>query len=136
MFAMLKSCAWLTWLTMILLCSVGMLQARKPNAPNDWVKKVPDMARRLEHALYCIALSAEEHGNVDTLRNRLEQLAIRLAARGVHQKKPQQLQDDGERRIELADEKRRGAERETENEGSSKEDGGSMEEASTAQLHW
>ena len=42
-----------------------MLQARKPNAPTEWMKKLPHMARRLEeqgslraHTVMCLLSTA------------------------------------------------------------------------------
>jgi E1A/CREB-binding protein len=62
---------------------VSLLQQRKPNAPNDWVKKLPDMARRLEDSLYRTASSAEEYGNFNTLKHRLEQLTLSMGAKAA-----------------------------------------------------
>ena len=31
---------------------VALLQQRKPNAPPEWLKKLPQMAKRLEESLY------------------------------------------------------------------------------------
>lgn len=37
--------------------SARLLQARKPNAPADWMQKLPQMARRLEESLFRTAES-------------------------------------------------------------------------------
>jgi hypothetical protein len=38
-----------------------LLQARKPNAPTEWMKKLPQMARRLEESLFRGAPSFDEY---------------------------------------------------------------------------
>lgn len=41
----------------IKLFSARLLQARKPNAPVEWMQKLPQMARRLEESLFRSAVS-------------------------------------------------------------------------------
>jgi hypothetical protein len=55
---------------------VLMLQKRKPNAPLEWLKKLPLIAKRLEALLYCSASSLEAYNDMNTLKFRLQQLAI------------------------------------------------------------
>jgi hypothetical protein len=62
---------------------VSLLQQRKPNAPNDWVEKLPEIARRLEDSLYRTASSAEEYDNFNTLKHRLQQLALSMGTRAA-----------------------------------------------------
>lgn len=57
---------------------VQLLQARKPNAPQDWLSKLPQMAKRLEETLYRQAASFTEYSDASTLKNRLQQLAMRM----------------------------------------------------------
>ena len=46
---------------------VHLLQKRKPHAPPEWLKKIPDMARRLEDSLYRSASSKDMYTNMQTL---------------------------------------------------------------------
>jgi len=66
---------------------VQLLQQRKPNAPNEWLKKLPQMAKRLEESLYRSAKSFEEYNDTSTLKQRLQQLAVNI---GMKTKKMQQ----------------------------------------------
>merc|ERR1711862_830842 len=42
---------------------VQLLQQRKPNAPQEWLKKLPQMAKRLEESLYRSAPSFEAYND-------------------------------------------------------------------------
>ncbi|KAF0699055.1 Aste57867_10369 [Aphanomyces stellatus] len=55
---------------------VSMLHHRKPDAPLEWIRRLPDMARRLEDSLYRTASSRDEYGNFNTLMDRLQRLAV------------------------------------------------------------
>jgi E1A/CREB-binding protein len=68
---------------------VHLLQQRKPNAPQEWLKKLPQMAKRLEESLYRTATSFEEYNDANTLKHRLQQLAVNI---GQKTKKLQQQQ--------------------------------------------
>jgi E1A/CREB-binding protein len=68
---------------------VHLLQQRKPNAPQEWLKKLPQMAKRLEESLYRSAKSFEEYNDATTLKTRLQQLAVNI---GMKTKKMQQQQ--------------------------------------------
>lgn len=68
---------------------VHLLQQRKPNAPQEWLKKLPQMAKRLEESLYRSAKSFDEYNDASTLKNRLQQLAVNI---GMKTKKMQQQQ--------------------------------------------
>jgi E1A/CREB-binding protein len=68
---------------------VHLLQLRKPNAPPDWLSKLPQMAKRLEESLYRSAKSFEEYNDSNTLKNRLQQLAFSI---GMKNKNIQRLQ--------------------------------------------
>ena len=57
---------------------VHLLQQRKPNAPPEWLKKLPQMAKRLEESLYRSAKSFEEYNDAGTLKMRLQQLAVNI----------------------------------------------------------
>ena len=59
---------------------VSLLQQRKPDAPADWIKKLPDMARRLEDSLYRTATSIADYTEHSTLKNRLQSLAVTMGA--------------------------------------------------------
>lgn len=68
---------------------VHLLQQRKPNAPQEWLKKLPQMAKRLEESLYRSAKSFNEYNDANTLKQRLQQLAVNI---GMKTKKLQQQQ--------------------------------------------
>mmetsp|Transcript_127553 Transcript_127553/g.369253 ORF Transcript_127553/g.369253 Transcript_127553/m.369253 type:complete len:1783 (-) Transcript_127553:44-5392(-) len=68
---------------------VHLLKQRKPNAPQDWLKKLPQMAKRLEESLYRSAKSFEEYNDASTLKQRLQQLAHNI---GMKTKRMQQAQ--------------------------------------------
>mmetsp|Transcript_10089 Transcript_10089/g.22117 ORF Transcript_10089/g.22117 Transcript_10089/m.22117 type:complete len:1723 (-) Transcript_10089:284-5452(-) len=68
---------------------VHLLQQRKPNAPPEWLKKLPQMAKRLEESLYRSAKSFAEYNDAGTLKMRLQQLAVNI---GMKTKKMQQQQ--------------------------------------------
>jgi E1A/CREB-binding protein len=68
---------------------VHLLQQRKPNAPQEWLKKLPQMAKRLEESLYRSARSFNEYNDANTLKQRLQQLAVNI---GMKTKKLQQQQ--------------------------------------------
>lgn len=68
---------------------VHLLQQRKPNAPQEWIKKLPQMAKRLEESLYRSAKSFDEYNDAGTLKMRLQQLAVNI---GMKTKKMQQQQ--------------------------------------------
>jgi len=54
---------------------VGLMQQNKPGASEEWLKKLPQMAKRLEEALYRSGISLEDYNNMETLKPRLQQLA-------------------------------------------------------------
>merc|ERR1711862_277101 len=57
---------------------VQLLQQRKPNAPQEWLKKLPQMAKRLEESLYRSAPSFEAYNDFNTLKQRLQQLSMNI----------------------------------------------------------
>jgi len=57
---------------------VALLRQRKPNAPQDWLKKLPQMAKRLEESLYRSASSFHAYTDGTTLKQRLQQLAQQI----------------------------------------------------------
>jgi len=63
-----------------------LLQARKPNAPVEWMQKLPQMARRLEESLFRSAQSFEEYRDTQTLKKRLQALAMAMGLRAQQQK--------------------------------------------------
>jgi hypothetical protein len=63
-----------------------LLQARKPNAPVEWMQKLPQMARRLEESLFRSAQSFDEYKDTQTLKKRLQALAIAMGLRAQQQK--------------------------------------------------
>jgi E1A/CREB-binding protein len=65
---------------------VALLQQRKPNAPQEWLKKLPQMAKRLEESLYRNAPSFDSYNDVATLKQRLQQLAMNIGLKTAAQK--------------------------------------------------
>ena len=57
------------------------MKARKPNAPQDWLNKLPQMAKRLEDTLFKSAPDFESYNNPNTLKQRLQQLAMDMKGR-------------------------------------------------------
>lgn len=57
---------------------VNLLRSRRPNAAENWTEKLPQMAKKLEDALYHEAESFEEYRDRNTLKNRLQKLAIQM----------------------------------------------------------
>ena len=72
---------------------VRLLRTKKPNAPASWLKKLPDMARRLEDTLYRHAKSKEEYMNAKTLKVRLQDVARRMGARVKQRQAQEQLRE-------------------------------------------
>ncbi|CAK4920349.1 unnamed protein product [Aphanomyces euteiches] len=62
---------------------VSLLQQRKPDAPTEWIRRLPDMARRLEDSLYRTASGRDVYGNFNTLKTRLQHLAVTMGARAA-----------------------------------------------------
>ena len=58
---------------------VNLLQQRRPDASNEWCNKLPQMAKRLEEALYSEAESFDFYNNYNTLKGRLQQLAMSMS---------------------------------------------------------
>lgn len=57
---------------------VRLLKSRRPNATDNWHEKLPQMAKRLEEALYFDATSLVDYADKTTLKQRLQQLAISM----------------------------------------------------------
>tara|TARA_B110000285_G_C15070602_1_gene587691 strand:- start:179 stop:481 length:303 start_codon:yes stop_codon:yes gene_type:complete len=49
--------------------------SKKPDAPDDWFNKLPDLARRMEDTLYRSAKSKEQYVDVNSLKQRLQEVA-------------------------------------------------------------
>lgn len=64
---------------------VYLLQQRKRNAPSEWLKKLPQMAKRLEESLYRSAKSFDEYNDASTLKFRLQQLAMTIGKKANQQ---------------------------------------------------
>ena len=58
---------------------VKLLQARRPHATETWTMKLPDMATRLEDALYQKAKNVIDYSDKSTLKERLQDLARNMA---------------------------------------------------------
>eukprot|EP00548_Thalassiothrix_antarctica_P005641 CAMPEP_0194137570 /NCGR_PEP_ID=MMETSP0152-20130528/7459_1 /TAXON_ID=1049557 /ORGANISM="Thalassiothrix antarctica, Strain L6-D1" /LENGTH=1691 /DNA_ID=CAMNT_0038834663 /DNA_START=284 /DNA_END=5359 /DNA_ORIENTATION=- len=76
---------------------VQLLQQRKPNAPQEWLKKLPQMAKRLEESLYRSAKSFQEYNDTSTLKQRLQQLAVNIGMKTKMIQKQQQAQQQAQR---------------------------------------
>ncbi|OQR88642.1 histone acetyltransferase [Thraustotheca clavata] len=63
---------------------VHFLQSQKPNAPPDWMRRLPQMAKKLEESLYRNASSKQEYMDTSTLKQRLQ-----VVARSFHTIKQQ-----------------------------------------------
>lgn len=72
--------------------SVQLLQARKPNAPQEWLNKLPQMAKRLEETLYRSAPTFIAYNDANTLKQRLQQLAMRMKNPRNQQQRAHQMQ--------------------------------------------
>ena len=57
---------------------VELLKLRRPNDNGNWQEKLPQMAKRLDDALYFSASSKAEYVDRHTLKNRLQQLALAM----------------------------------------------------------
>ena len=60
-----------------------LLQKRKPDAPQEWRQKIPEMARRLEDSLYRSAKSREYYNDNQTLKQRLQYVATQYQKQRV-----------------------------------------------------
>mmetsp|Transcript_24429 Transcript_24429/g.56928 ORF Transcript_24429/g.56928 Transcript_24429/m.56928 type:complete len:183 (-) Transcript_24429:223-771(-) len=67
--------------------SVRLLRQMNPNASAEWLRKLPQMAKRLEVSLYRSAKSFQAYNDITTLKQRLQMLAIDI---GTKTKKLQQ----------------------------------------------
>ena len=67
---------------------VELLKLRRPNATGDWADKLPQMAKRLDDALYFSANSKQEYVERSTLKHRLQQLALAMGGPKNNQTKP------------------------------------------------
>ena len=68
-----------------------LLRARKPDAPPEWMQRLPEMAERLERKLYDRAPSLAEYLNESTLKARLQAIASEMRADmhpGGHPREP------------------------------------------------
>ncbi|GMH70233.1 hypothetical protein TrST_g12427 [Triparma strigata] len=75
---------------------VALLQQRKPHAPEEWLKKLPQMAKRLEESLYRSAANFEAYNDVQTLKQRLQALAMSIGHK-TQQAKLRQQQEQAAR---------------------------------------
>jgi len=57
-----------------------LIHKRKPSPPQRWLKKIPQMAKRLELSLYRSARSFQEYSDESSLKQRLQKLAIIIVA--------------------------------------------------------
>jgi hypothetical protein len=57
---------------------IKLLKMRRPNAPEDWLEKLPHMVRPLEEALYHTANDLSEYVDNASMKHRLQQLALSM----------------------------------------------------------
>ena len=57
------------------------MEQRNPNAPIDWMEKLPQMARCLEESLFRGSASFDEYTDKSTLKKRLLKLALDMCIR-------------------------------------------------------
>jgi E1A/CREB-binding protein len=79
---------------------VLLLQQRKPNAPQEWLKKLPQMAKRLEESLYRSAMSFDEYNDASTLKQRLQQLAVSIGMKTKKMQQAQMMQQQQQQKIQ------------------------------------
>lgn len=58
---------------------IKLLKNRRPTASDDWHEKLPNMAKRLEDSLYLEANTLDEYMDPNTLKSRLQQLAMTMS---------------------------------------------------------
>eukprot|EP01036_Dinobryon_divergens_P022197 gene22197-30437_t len=58
---------------------IKLLKNRRPQATEDWHEKLPHMAKRLEDSLYLEANTLDEYMDQNTLKSRLQQLAMTMS---------------------------------------------------------
>ena len=58
---------------------IKLLKNRRPNATDDWHEKLPHMAKRLEDALYHDANTFDDYSDKESLKVRLQQLAMSMS---------------------------------------------------------
>ena len=58
---------------------VHFMKQRNPNASQEWIRKVQLIARRLEEYLYRTANSYDEYSDETTLKERIQQVAVRVS---------------------------------------------------------
>ena len=62
---------------------IALLKTRRPNATEDWYDKLPHMAKRLEDALYHQAPTFEDYSDRESLKSRLQQLAVSMGGNKI-----------------------------------------------------
>lgn len=82
--------------------SVQLLRQRKPNAPQEWLEKLPAMAKRLEESLYRSAPSFDAYNDINTLKQRLQQLAMTIGTktRRIQQQQAAQQQQVQQQQVQ------------------------------------
>jgi hypothetical protein len=58
-----------------------LLHQTKPNAPQEWLEKLPTMTKRLEESLYRSAPSFDAYNDINTLKQRLQQSAMTIGTK-------------------------------------------------------
>jgi hypothetical protein len=58
--------------------SFQLLRQRGPNAPQEGLEELPELAQRLEESLYRSAKSFQEYSDASTLKQRIQQLAVSI----------------------------------------------------------
>ena len=79
--------------------SVRLLQQRRPDAPQEWLKKLPQTAKWLEESLYRSAQSFVEYNDTNTLKFRLQQLAMTIGQKTAAKKN---AEEEKHKKMEIA----------------------------------
>mmetsp|Transcript_9580 Transcript_9580/g.11848 ORF Transcript_9580/g.11848 Transcript_9580/m.11848 type:complete len:1772 (-) Transcript_9580:280-5595(-) len=81
---------------------VQLLRQRKPNAPQEWLRRLPGMAKRLEESLYRSAPSFDAYNDFNTLKQRLQQLAMNIGMNKTKKMQERQAQAQAQAQTQLA----------------------------------
>mmetsp|Transcript_24006 Transcript_24006/g.48585 ORF Transcript_24006/g.48585 Transcript_24006/m.48585 type:complete len:237 (-) Transcript_24006:618-1328(-) len=78
---------------------IQMIQHRSQNEDAEWSRKVPFMAKKLEESIYRSAPSFEAYIDDNTLKSRLQKVAIYFCVKTKHEREQMQAQKQQQRRL-------------------------------------
>lgn len=70
---------------------IHLLRERKPNARQDWINKLPEMAKKLEDRLYEYSSSEADYTDETTLTQRLQNIALQITRDRQNQRDQQMM---------------------------------------------